>query len=345
MSSASVVSAAALPEHEIGANSYGHAELSLIRKVRGQWIFPSHFYEDYFIDYLDSLDVDCTEVASSENKDAVFRSFRAVDANLVTLEELQRVRIEAYSALVWYEPLRQWTYKSELHRLIPPAPTLTSDWWKESVLQALQDSAIDFPCFVKLDTMSAKDTGHNGVFQSADQVVRVFESSDRIRSALEQPTRLTHFYRTLFVRAVDASLVGPVTPDDVVLLLRCFVHAGRLAAISCDCDDLSTDEAEVVRVRVALWFDDKEFRDAFPYRDATPEVRVHATRSRTEPRLSIKSIMLVEVNNFGADSVAGAGQFNWRDDYFILHGAGDLLACASGRPFANVVFRGPPKLE
>lgn len=33
-------------------------------------------------------------------------------------------------------------------------------------------------------------------------------------------------------------------------------------------------------------------------------------------------MIVIEINNFGADSIAGSGNYNWREDYFVLYGDG-----------------------
>jgi len=50
-----------------------------------------------------------------------------------------------------------------------------------------------------------------------------------------------------------------------------------------------------------------------PFQDAILDIKLEP-----EPKL-------IEINNFGADSPAGAGNFNWREDYFILYGAMDKI--------------------
>lgn len=181
-------------ENEIGANSYGHADLSVISRMADKWIFPPHFYDDFFVDFFADRDIPCTDVRVAGGK------YKAVATNGVSLEILQRVRIEAYSALVWYEALETFTYRSELHALVPEEESPhEADWWKPLVTKALSASEIGFPCFVKLDTVSAKDTRHSGVFHSTEELIRVFESSARIQAALSEPEWLTHPHRALFI--------------------------------------------------------------------------------------------------------------------------------------------------
>jgi hypothetical protein len=341
-----VSAAASLPqEHEIGANSYGHASLSRIRRFSNKWIFPVHYFEDFYVDYFDEHCIECDEVIVEGVK------YSTVNACAISLESLQQARIEAYSALVWHDSLKKATYPSVLLELIPEhgVKQTTPGWWKKAVRHAVSKAqpVIEFPCFVKLDTVSAKDTGHSGVFTSIDEIIRVFGNSDRVRGTLENAMpRLTHPLRALFVRQVDKWIAFPTPERHVVLLLRCFVRDGRLTAISSDCEDVNADEEEWIRTHIAAWFD-AHVRSLLPYRDATPEVRLVVCRDAATSTLTAVDTCIVEINNFGADSIAGAGQFNWAEDYMILNGAGELCSRSTtpNRPHSSVVFRGPPRLQ
>jgi hypothetical protein len=347
------IAAIAPEEHEIGANSYGHTSLSRIRQVGDKWIFPAYYIEDYYVDLFDEHCIEYEEV----KVDGI--AHYSVNARTVSLDWLQQARIEAYSALVWYESLEVVTYPSMLVKLVlkRDMAQTTPGWWKQAVRHAMikAQHVIGFPCFVKLDTVSAKDTGHSCVFESVEELIRVFDNSDRVCGTLEHSAlRLTHPFRALFVRKVDKWFASPTPENHVVLLLRCFVREGRLTAISSDCEDVSSKEEEWIRVHIATWCD-AHVLSLLPYRDATLEVRLVVRRDIASSSSSSHSALIavdtciVEVNNFGADSIAGGGQFNWREDYMILNGAGELCCSSTTTmrdcPYPHVVFRGPPRLE
>jgi hypothetical protein len=284
-----------LDESEIGTQSCCHYKLSQIRRVGEYWSFPRYFLDDYYQDFFEDLEIDV-------NFDCTDACVRVED---IDWETLYKVRVEADSASVWYDPLKEFTFKSQL------LPLPRTGCLEENLRIVLKD--VDFPKFIKLDTVSAKDSGHNGVFDSIDEVIKVFESSQRIQSSLNT-IKLTDPINYLFVRDIDYDLVNGLGWE-----LRCFVYNQKLTAVSSD-QFISIDQ---FKSQIHEFF--KDLIPKIPYNDATIDIFV-----RNPTILDKPSIVLIEVNSFGADSPAGSGQYNWREDYHILHnlsGDTDFRVC------------------
>lgn len=255
-------------ESQSGINGAYYTELSDFKYRNGRIFFPPHYYEDFYVDFFDenNIDVDTKNWSiKGDEKD---------------IDLLRTVRSEAYSATVWYPDLKNFTYRSEF---IPITDTL------ENALKK-----VIYPAFIKLDTVSAKDTNHSCVFENAEEALKIFTSSGRIRNVLAEKllSRKCHY---LFVREVDYKINN--YPH-----MRCFVCRGKLTAVSC---------AEIILS------ENKRIIESFlnlvvlnlPYQNATIDVV-----------LIDKKPFVIEVNNFGADSRAAAELFNWKEDYAILHG-------------------------
>lgn len=247
-----------------GANSCCHYELSEFRKEENGFIsFPHHYYNDYFIDYFDDHNIDVKRAGKGR--------FKAQ----LDWETLYRLKHESYSALIWYTPLADNTFKSYFlaYSDSPKAFEYVDNW----------------PVFVKLDTVSPKDTGHSCIFNSAEEVLKVFSQSERVQNTVNQP-KLLGFNHAYFVRKVDSSL-----RDE----MRCFVYHGKLTAVSASNKVSNKEDVEYFMKIIA---------EKLPYQNAVVDIGI------TDSGLKV-----IEVNDFGPDSPAGAGNFNWREDYFDLH--------------------------
>ena len=262
-----------LQETCIGKNSCCHYELSDIKTTQNGLIyFPKYFLEDYYIDYFEQKSIPYTTL-----KKNVY-----VDSKNITWEDLYLIKTESYSSLNWYSYLEQYTYKSEF---IP----ITS-------FHDLKNINITFPKFIKLDTVSAKDTNHNGIFYSSQELLNVFERSSRILNTMSSK-RLTHESHCLFIREPDYF---------INIEVRCFVYNRRLVAVSTDIF-INQDQKNILTTFINTIIED------MPYYDAVADVCIYEDNS----------CKLIEINNYGADSPAGAGNFNWKDDYFLLYGGYD----------------------
>jgi hypothetical protein len=262
-----------LQETCIGKNSCCHYELSDIKTTQDDLIyFPKYFLEDYYIDYFEEKNIPYT----------IHKKNVYVDSKNITWEDLYIIKTESYSSLNWYPYLEQYTYKSEF---IP----VTS-------LEDLKNIDITFPKFIKLDTVSAKDTNHNGIFNSREELLSVFRKSSRILNTLNSK-RLTHESHYLFIREPDYFINKEV---------RCFVYNRRLVAISTDIC-FNQDQKNILITFINTLIED------IPYYEAIVDVYIYKD----------DSCKLIEINNYGADSPAGAGNFNWKEDYFLLYGGYD----------------------
>ncbi len=75
---------------------------------------------------------------------------------------LYQAKVESYFAHVWYNEIKDFTYNS----MFVPINLDDFENKQEALESSLKTANITFPAFIKLDTVSAKDTGHNGVFNS-----------------------------------------------------------------------------------------------------------------------------------------------------------------------------------
>lgn len=264
-----------LQETCIGKNSCCHYELSDIKTTQNDLIyFPKYFLEDYYIDYLEQKNIPFT----------IKKKYAYVDSKDITWEDLYLIKTEAYSSLNWYSYLEQYTYKS--------------DFIDVTSLEDLKNINITFPKFIKLDTVSAKDTNHNGVFYSREELFDVFGKSSRILNTLNTK-RLTYSSHCLFIREPDYFINTEI---------RCFVYNRRLVAVSTDLF-INDDQKNILTTFIKTLIED------MPYYDAIVDVCIYQDNS----------CKLIEINNYGADSPAGAGNFNWKEDYFLLYGGYDKI--------------------
>lgn len=254
-----------------GLNSCCHYELSLIKQNKNIISFPYYYLEDYYIDFLEDLNI-----TYNDKDNDVY-----VNSNDISWEELYTIKTESYSASVWYPYLENYTYKS----LLIPIENL------EDIKSSLVN--ISFPKFIKLDSVSCKDVSR-GIFNNTDEVYETFKKSNRILNTLKQNPLIKRSHY-LFVREVDEKINESIE-------VRCFIHLCKLVAVSSyvKLNEKQKDNLE--------FFVDNIIED-IPYKDSVIDLAIHND-----------NLMLIEVNNFGADSPAGAGLFNWKEDYFILYG-------------------------
>jgi hypothetical protein len=260
-----------LSENETGLNSCLHFSLSEIIEKENKLIFPKYYLEDYFIDYFTDNEIEYFNENSKQYY--IIKNFQ------ITWETLYLLKTESYSAYNWYSYLKKFTYDSDFIKInnISEIKTLLKD--------------ITFPKFIKLDTISCKDTNHSGIFYNIEEVYNTFKESSRIINTLNNKPLSKHNY--LFVREHDFNLSQEY---------RCFIRKLRLTAVSSNIE---------VKDRNKLENFINQIIEYLPFNDAVIDIKLEP-----EP-------MLIEINNFGADSPAGAGKFNWKEDYFILYGGMD----------------------
>jgi len=262
-----------LSENETGINSCLHFSLSEIIETKNKLIFPKYFLEDYFIDYFTDNEIEYFE----ENKNQYYIK----KSNYITWEQLYLLKTESYSAYNWYPYVKPFTYES--------------DFIKINNISEINDllKDISFPKFIKLDTVSCKDTNHKGIFYNIEKVYNTFKKSSRIINTLDNKPLSKHNY--LFIREPDFSINQEY---------RCFIRRLRLTAVSSDIE---------VKDKKKLENFINQTIEYLPFNDAVIDIKLEP-----EPKL-------IEINNFGADSPAGAGKFNWKEDYFILYGGMDEI--------------------
>jgi hypothetical protein len=260
-----------LSENETGLNSCLHFSLSEIIEKENKLIFPKYYLEDYFIDYFTDNEIEYFNENSKQYY--IIKNFQ------ITWETLYLLKTESYSAYNWYPYLKKFTYKSDFIKI--------NDIYEINNL--LKD--LTFPKFIKLDTLSCKDTSHSGIFYNVEEVYNTFKESSRIINTLNNKTLSKYNY--LFIREPDFNLSHEY---------RCFIRKLRLTAVSSDVE---------VKDRNKLENFINQIIEYLPFNDAVIDIKLEP-----EP-------MLIEINNFGADSPAGAGKFNWKEDYFILYGGMD----------------------
>jgi len=274
-------------EETSGRNSCCHYDLTRINSTHTHWIFPSYYLEDYFIDDFDDLDVPYDIVGKR----------CLVPKEEISWDHLYILRTHAYSASVWYEPLKKYTFASEFLNFIG----------NDDIEKVLED--VEFPKFIKLDTVSAKDTGHSCVFNSAADVASTFKSSNRIQNTLTTSHKYG-LYTLLFVREVDPDIV-----QGKGFNCRCFIYHRKLTSVSCHINDMEKSMEHKIKKYINDVIPD------MPYTDATIDIFISTAENRDLP--SFREIKIIELNGFGADSPTGSGNYNWKDDYIIIHSDGN----------------------
>lgn len=264
-----------LQETCIGKNSCCHYELSDLKFTQNDLIyFPKYFLEDYYIDYFEENNIPFT----------IKKKYVYVNKTDISWDDLYIIKTEAYSALNWYEYIEQYTYKSMFFPI--------------NSINDIKNIDIMFPKFIKLDTVSAKDTNHNGIFNNKKELIEIFSKSSRIVNTLNTK-RLSQSSHFLFVRE----------PDYLIKIeLRCFVYNCRLVAVS-STTYISEEQQKCVEDFII------EIIEDLPYQDAAIDVTINESNS----------CKIIEINNYGADSPAGSGNFNWKEDYFLLYGGFDKI--------------------
>ncbi len=256
-----------------GKNSCCHYDLSHIKENCDKIYFPDYYLEDYYIDYFTE-----NNISYKYEKDSV-----VVNKKDISWDTLYLLKTKSYSAINWYEELQEFTYPSEF-----------IEFSNINDIKSLNKKNIIFPKFIKLDTVSCKDTGHNGIFNSFDEVYEVFIKSARILNTLY--TKNDKHY--LFVREPDFDI-------DNKLEARCFIYQYKLTAVS-----LPLKKSCEFQWKTSLETFIKEIIKKLPFHDAVLDISIGNNND----------FKLIEVNNFGADSPCGAGLFNWREDYIGLYG-------------------------
>ena len=258
-----------------GSNSCCHYDLTNIIREKDKIYFPSYYLEDYFIDYFDTHDIAYKEI---DNKISVSK-------NDISWETLYLIKCESYSAINWYEEMKEFTYDSSFHCI-------------KHLCDLKKINIANFPKFIKLDTVSCKDTNHNGIFYNMEEVYDIFSKSSRIINTLwRSPLSKSSHY--LFIREPDFHMREKQEA-------RCFIYQRRLTAVSCEtkinCKNILEAFIETIIEKL-------------PYYDAVLDICIDKDNK----------CKLIEINNFGADSPCGAGLFNWREDYITLYGGFDKV--------------------
>lgn len=204
-------------------------------------------------------------------------------STMVSWKILAQLREESYSACVWYNCLEKKTIPSKFLTL--------GVNWKYDIEKYANEKSLTFPSFIKLDTVSPKDVHSTCIFSNKEELIKAFQSSTRVIVKLEQKKNY------LFVRL----------PTQLHIEMRCFVYHRKLVAISCS---NVLKHKKVVREHIADYMH-KEIIPDLPYTDAVLDLSY-------DPKTG--QCLVIEINEFGADSSCGSGMFNWHDDYLQLHG-------------------------
>jgi len=260
-----------------GQNSCCHYDLTHIKENEDVIVFPEYYLEDYYIDYFTEHNI-----PYKYSKESVI-----VNKKDISWDTLYLLKTNSYSAINWYEELQEFTYPSEFIEI-----SNVND-----IKSLKKTNNIFFPKFVKLDTVSCKDTGHNGIFNSFDHVYKTFIKSSRIINTLFKKDK-SHY---LFIRQPDFDINNK-------LEARCFIYQYKLTAVS-----LPLKNNCEFQWKTPLETFIKEIIKKLPFHDAVLDISIGNNNDFT----------LIEVNNFGADSPCGAGLFNWREDYITLYGGFD----------------------
>lgn len=202
----------------------------------------------------------------------------------ISWDTLYLLKTQAYSAINWYQELEEFTYKSSLIEI--------NDF--DDIRNILDK--ITFPKFIKLDTVSCKDV-YNGIFNDKQTVLDVFKKSNRITNTLLQNLQNLQNNSYLFIREPDFDINKKIEA-------RCFVYKRRLTAISSDVE---------IQCKFLLETFINKVIGKLPFHDAVLDICFYNKKTNN-------NFLLIEINNFGADSPCGAGLFNWREDYVTLYG-------------------------
>jgi hypothetical protein len=187
-----------------GQNSCCHYDLSHIKEIDDKIYFPDYYLEDYYIDYFSDNNIKYTY-----DKEYIY-----VNKRTISWEYLYLLKTKSYSAINWYEELKEFTYPSEFIEI-----THVND-----LETFVKEKSIVFPKFIKLDTVSCKDTGHNGIFNSFDELYKTFIKSSRIMNTLKTSNSLINDFNYLFIREPDLNITNKYEA-------RCFIYQYKLNAV------------------------------------------------------------------------------------------------------------------
>jgi hypothetical protein len=264
-----------LSDTQTGTDSCLIKELSQIKLKDSYFIFPEYFLDDFYAEYFEDKKI------NYEIKDHQIY----VCNNNITLSNLQSIRYKAYSATVWYPELKDYTFDSKLYFI-----------GKKGYEKNIRKLNIEFPKFIKLDNVSAKDIDNDGIYENMDQLIDTFKKSERIQNSLTDDSYL-------FVREIYKNLKRNIE-------LRCFIYHSKLTAISCN-EFIKDENSLAPQTKEKIINTVKDFINSLilPYNDVTIDILY--------PDLKI-----IECNSFGADMPCGSGRFNWSEDFLILHSDG-----------------------
>jgi hypothetical protein len=155
--------------------------------------------------------------------------------------------------------------------------------------KTLEHINIIWPKFIKLDNVSAKDVHDTNIFKDKNEWITTFQKSERIQNSLNKASHL-------FVRDVYTNLENNIE-------CRCFVYHGKLTAISIGYES-KTNQADM-STNISKFFENI----ILPYNDVTVD-------------LLYPDLKIIECNSFGPEMPCGSGNFNWSEDYSILHSDG-----------------------
>ncbi len=243
---------------------------SLIRKINDELVFPIYFIEDYFQDYFTTYNI----IYSHDDLYAYVKN--------ISFYILFQLIIESYSALIWYPQITNYSTRSYFVKL-------SEDWQK-----TISTTFIAFPKYIRLDTVSCKDIGHNGIFYSSLELISNFRTSHRIFSVLSTK-RLIYQDHYLFVRDIDYDI-----SNDRGNQFKCFFYKFKLTCIS---SSIFVDK-EKMRNMIIAYF---KSIDGIPYNDCIIDLFMNNDNEFT----------MIEINHFTEN--CNSGLYDWVEDYDILH--------------------------
>lgn len=283
-----------------GKNSCNHIDMCDIKLFHGKYLDIPDSYTGFFVDSISLLENSETpyinwhpNVAGHTIRFAQYELTETCHKNLReqygeyedVVKLFCQIKEEMYSMNEWYDAIKDFT--------IPTKFIHNSDDNKIGMLNNLfKNLPVDLNTnfFAKLDTVSAKDIHKSGIYENEEHLMNIFKKSPRI---LYDINHRIHVPPSIIIR--------PIIQMDVEL--RCFVYNKILTAVSAGTDYKLTDK---IRTKVNEFFN--ELLKKLPYPDAVVDVFI------TE-----NSIKVIEINDFGGYTNTCAGQYNWRDDLYILY--------------------------
>lgn len=282
----------------IDYNSCLHEEY-LPYKVEGQYLtYPPRFRRMYFEKIFDHYDLDSERIGKIS-----LEKLKSID---VTVDDLREIQRGVFYLDQWYNLLDDVTFPSFFIDIKPSHRVAIRDRDMgnlrdlENEIKKYMKKHKDWVWFAKLNSVSPKDGTKSGKelkFTDSDDIIRRFMDCNRTRVFIcEDPTSSIVLRKWYDI------------PENMEF--RCFIREKKLRAISqYHCEDFFPElvaQKEDLLYKIKTFY--TELSNRIPYEDAVMDVAILDEK-----------VLIIEFNQFGAETSCGSCLYNWDLDYQILY--------------------------